>query len=257
MSAPPIVLRTLRGTGEPFQGNTGPLGAQPDGTNGFNMMDDITRRAASLGVAHYPVPYYASIAPAGGTKMFHESYADGYRRAQLADADGHPTIWAFYSLGALIGGDLLAAGALGNCVGAILISDPMRHSKQIDPECKVNRAHYGCVDRRFITTTTEFHQISAPDDPISALAATNGFRTLAQAITGVRQPWNVGFLDLNATLDAVRRYLGTPPNAILRTPARPSRHVIYNSEKMPGSTKTYTGHAADLVEQMIRRHRAA
>lgn len=257
MSQLPIVLRTLRGTGEPFQGRSENLGAQPGPHNLPNMMDDITRRAAKLGVAHYPVPYYASIAPAGGTKMFHESYADGYRRAQLADADGHPTIWAFYSLGALIGGDLLASGALANCIGAILISDPMRHSKQIEPECRVNRAHYGCVDRRFITTTTEFHQISAPDDPISALAATNGFRLLAQAITGVRQPWNVGYLDLNATMDAVRRYLGTPPNTVLRTPARTSRHVIYNTEKMPGANKTYTEHAADLVEQMITKHRAA
>ncbi|AET09758.1 hypothetical protein [Gordonia phage GTE5] len=255
MAQKKIVLRSLRGTGEPFQGSIDVLGAQPGIHNLPNMLDDITRACAEVDVAHYPVPYYASIAPAGGTKMFHESYADGYRRAQLADAQGLPSIWIGYSLGAGILGDLLAAGDLPNCIGAILLSDYERHSKQIDPACKVNAAHYGCVDRRFITTSAQVVQLSAPDDPISALPATNGFRLLAQAVTGIRQPWNVGFLDLSATLDAVRRYLGTPP--IGNAPARASTHVGYNRVRMPGSTKTYTQYGAEHAVRMIEEYRAA
>ena len=251
-----IILRSLRGTGEPLQLPTNPQAVDLGSVDRPNMMDDLTRAAAVLGVAHKPVPYYASIAPAGGTKMFHESYHDGWRRAELADAEDSPTIWIGYSLGALILGDLMAAGELANCIGMILFADPLRHQRQIDNN-GVNPAYYGAAGNRWIPNLhTPVYSYSAPDDPISALPPGNGFRLLAQAVTGLPQPWNVGYLDMGATLGAVQRYLGTPEGVpvIMGTP-KISRHVIYGTEKMPGSTRTYTQAGADAVRRIINTHK--
>ncbi|WGH20803.1 lysin B [Gordonia phage Commandaria] len=235
-----IVLRTLRGTGEPLEGG---------------MLGDIVEACERMGVRHRPVQYHASIAPVGGTKMFHESYHDGWHRGAVADAEGIPSVWAAYSLGALIAGDLAAAGQLSNCIGLILLSDPNRHSKQIAPECRVNPAYYGCVDRRFIRAGYPVWQISVADDPISACSPTNGFRMLAAAVAGRPQPpFHPGFLNIGETLSAVRRYLGTPP--VGNTPARPSRHVVYSTERMPGAQHiTYTKFAAMKAEEAIINYR--
>lgn len=247
-----IVVRSMRGTGEPYQNVRGVYGAQP-GNNQGNMMDDVVRAAYAEGVAHIPVDYYASIAPAGGMKMFHETYHDGWRKASLADAEGVPTIWIGYSLGALILGDLLAAGELANCIGMILFADPLRHRVQID-NTGVDRAFYGAAGARWIPNLTQpVYSFSAPDDPISALSAGNGFRLLAQIVTGAPQPWNVGYLDMAATIAACQRYLGTP--SIAGAHAKISRHVCYGVERMPGSTMTYTKAGAAAAATIIRKHR--
>ncbi|AXH50299.1 lysin B [Gordonia phage GrootJr] len=237
-----IVLRTMRGTGEPLESP---------------MMNDIVEACRELGVPHRPVQYWASIAPAGGTKMFHESYADGWHRGAVADAEGPASIWVGYSLGALIAGDLAAAGELANCILMILISDPLRHDRQIAPECRVPRGLYGCAGSRYIPDANfPVVSLSVPNDPISALEHWNGFRQIASVITGTPQRWDVGNANIGAIVDAARRYLGTPPNRLLGTPAKPSRHVVYNSEKMPGLPVTYTQFAARAAEQAIEDYRA-
>lgn len=252
-----VVLRSLRGTGEPFQGYNGPYGAQPRkgaGINEPNMMDDITIALRNLAVGHYPVPYYASIAPAGGTKMFHESYHDGWRRATLADASGKPTIWVGYSLGALILGDLMAAGELANCIGMILLADPLRAPGECANE-GVDRKFYGCAGQRKISSTRPVYQLSAPDDPISALPRGNGFRLFAQAVTGMPQPLDPGYFNVPEIVGAAKRYLGTPPLAA-GMKAKASRHVIYATEKAPGDSRTYTKIGADLAVDMVNRYRS-
>ncbi|AXH66064.1 lysin B [Gordonia phage Pleakley] len=218
------------------------------------MMDDITVALRNLDrpVGHYPVPYYASIAPAGGTKMFHESYHDGWRRATLADASGQPTIWVGYSLGALILGDLMAAGELANCIGMILFADPLRPAGVCSNKGPSPR-EYGCAGNRAIKTSVPVYQFSAPDDPISSLSRGNGFRLLAQAVTGMPQPLDPGYFDINALIGAVRRYLGTPP--IAGIPAKVSRHVVYRTEKAPGDSRTYTKIGADLAVDLVNNYR--
>lgn len=250
-----IVLRSMRGTGEPLQSPlvpgdhwSGKLNGQP------NMMDDIVRACADMGVEHRPVDYFASIAPFGGMKMFHETYHDGWRKAELADGEGRPSIWIGYSFGALILGDLMAAGELANCIGLILLADPLRHQRQVDNQ-GVNPAYYGAAGARWIPNlTTPVYSYSAPDDPISALPATNGFRLLAQIVTGAPQKWNVGFIDMGATLGACQRYLGTP--SIAGSPAKISRHVIYGIENMLGTKTTYTKAAATAAAKIITEHRS-
>lgn len=239
-----IILRTMRGTGEPLQTPTDPL-TFTSGLGQPNMMDDLVRAASAKGVRHEPVDYYAQIAPAGGTRTFQESYHDGWRKAELADGKGIPTIWAGYSLGALILGDLMAAGELANCVGMILFADPLRHHEQISNP-GVSRSFYGCVGARRIPNNAPLWTYSAPDDPISALAAGNGFRLFAQLVTGAPQRWLPGFIDFGATLAAVERYLGKPGKA--------SRHVIYGTEKMPQSNQTYTQSGAGAVTFLINNH---
>ncbi|AVE00678.1 lysin B [Gordonia phage Buggaboo] len=259
-----VLIRTLRGTGEPLQQPNSPLGAQPgwppsSGNGVFNpgnMSDEIVREVATLGVRHVPIPYPASIAPAGGTKMFHQSYAEGYRAMEIAGADPRPTIYFGYSLGAIIAGDAAAAGDLPNCIGLILISDPLRHPDQIVPECGVGKHLYGCAGKRFIAINAPVYSYSVRDDTISALAADNGFRLFSDIVTGYRQPWKVGYANLGAIADAAAKYLGTPPTEIFgrKTPAKPSRHVVYNSENMPLMPMTHTAHAAGKAMQIAANH---
>ncbi|UTN91382.1 lysin B [Gordonia phage Outis] len=258
-----VLIRTLRGTGEPLQQpNHDTLGAQPGvglgmrPTNPSNMLDEVVREVGKLGVRHMPVPYPASIAPAGGTKMFHQSYAEGYRALEIAGADPRPTIYAGYSLGAILAGDAAAAGDLPNCIGLILISDPLRHPNQIVPECGVAKHLYGCAGKRLITGNFPIYSYSVRDDSISALAGDNGFRIFAQLITGYRQPWQVGYANLGAISDAAAKYLGTPPSELFgrKTPAKPSRHVVYNTEKMPLMPMTYMAHAAGKAMQIAANH---
>ncbi|QFP97703.1 lysin B [Gordonia phage NadineRae] len=257
-----IAIRSLRGTGEPLQWHIGDYGAQPRpgwGINEPNMMDDIVKAGRELEVGHYPVPYHASIAPAGGTKMFHESYHDGWQKVTKTDAtSGTANIWIGYSLGALILGDVAAAGELNNCIGMILLSDPAMPKGGAHPACKVPSDRYGCTGSRAISGPFPKYWISASDDPISALSQGNGFRAIASVVTGEPQPFNPGYLNVPAIIDAVRRYLGTPPVDVAGRrvqEAVPSRHVIYASERMPGSTQTYTAFAGTLVKEMINRHK--
>ena len=254
MTSPPITdiaLRTLRGTGEPFQSMSGVYGAQPE-DNDFNMTDDIVRAARELGVGHYPVNYYASIAPAGGLKRFDESYYNGWNAAARADAEGIPTIWVGYSLGALILGDLAAAGELNNCIGMVLLADPTRHRSQVG-NAGVPKNNFGCVGERKIPEHIPLSSKVAPDDPIGSLPDENGFRLLAQAVTGIPQSWNLGYVNLGAMLDAVAKYLGTPGFGPQRPKA--SRHVIYNTENEPGLNMTYTKAAGVFVQGIINNHR--
>lgn len=255
-----ITLKSLRGTGEDFQGLSGIYGAQPGGATGSNMMDDVTVALREhLGVVHLPVNYYASIAPAGGTKMFHESYADGWDKAVSSDGDQNPSIWVGYSLGALILGDLLAAGALKNCIGAILFADPYRpagvcHNKGVHP------GDYGCAGNRPIIQSDAVEQIpvyqfAAPDDPITTLPRGNGFRLFAEIVTGKAQPFNPGYLNLNDIVSATGRYLGTPKTKW--TPSKISRHVVYNRENAPGEDRTYTQIAAGLAVDLVENYRVA
>ncbi|AKJ72350.1 hypothetical protein AU099_gp07 [Gordonia phage GTE8] len=237
-----IVLRTLRGTGEPLESP---------------MMTDIVEACAALDVPHRPVQYYASIAPAGGTRMFHESYADGWHRAAKADAEGPASIWVGYSLGGIIAGDVAAAGELSNCILLILLSDPLRAANQVAPECRVPKDYYGCAGSRYISTGNfPVLSLSVHDDPISSLPRGNGFRQIASVVTGQPQPLAIEQVtNIGAILSAARRYLGTPPNRLVGTPAIPSRHVVYNTEKMPGAPMTYTQFAARRAKEAILKHR--
>ncbi len=212
--------------------------------------------AKEHGIRHAPVRYPASIAPAGGLKMFHESVAEGKANAIAADAEGQPSIWVGYSLGALILGDLLAQSKLKNCIGAILLSDPKRHPRQIATECMVSDHLSGCAGSRFIpdSAAKPVIQISIPDDPISALPRGNGFRVISDAVTGYSQEWKLGYADLLSVANAVSRYTGTPP--IGDAPARGSRHVSYGIEDMPYflSKTTYVEFAAQLANEIANSH---
>lgn len=232
-----FMVRSLRGTGESL--------------GGVNMMTPIVTALQAIGATHQPIPYPASIAPAGGTKMFHESVADGRALARIANEDGIPSIWIGYSLGAYILGDLLDEGILDNCFGAILISDPKRAKGQVHPDCKVRNDLYGIAGARPIQMEN-VHSFSAHNDPISALPYNNGMRAIADIITGGSQPWQLGYVDVGQMLGALGRYLGRGP--IGRIPAEPSRHVIYDTENMPGQSVTYIGKAAEEAVKIARSY---
>ncbi|WP_328856931.1 hypothetical protein OG579_17185 [Williamsia herbipolensis] len=215
MTRPRLIL--FRGTGEPLHGGMlGPL------THGLPAGVDVVEAA-----------YRAEIPPLG-TQPLPASVAQGRRMAVDLDRHG-PWVGAGYSLGAYLLGHAVAADHLQNCLGVVLLADPLRDRRQVSNN-GVGRDRWGIAGERWVPGRVRSYAI--PDDPITALSRSNPMRFVSDLVTGRRQPFG-GLWPAGAGASAVWRYAAT------------GRHTAYGVERMPGDHRTYVEAARDDVLAML------
>lgn len=165
------------------------------------------------------------------------------------DAKGEPWVGVGYSLGAMGLGDSIEKDGIQHCLGIVQIADPLRSRTQYSNR-GVSPNSWGCAGERRITHA-KWESFAIPDDPITSCPGDNGFRSIADLVTGLHQPLPAQWWNAGATLDQVMKYLLGNPNTNPDDGFHLSRHVAYGVEKMPYDSRTYMQAAADVVADFV------
>ena len=199
---------------------------------GANMLSGVVRGLADVVELDYP----AEIAPIG-TRSLAQSEVIGRAALRAIDALGQPWVAPAFSLGALTLGNFVVLDKPRNLRGVVLLADPLRHRNQV-AHGGVVRTNFGLGGERFISGV-EVHSFAIPDDPITSCPGDNGLRTIADLITGRRQPTPARWWDAWGTIEQAKKYLVG------------GRHTAYASERMPGDSRTYVQAARDALVGML------
>lgn len=195
------------------------------------MLAGVTR-----GIEAIDLDYPAQIRPIGALTLA-ESVTRGRAALRAIDGLGQPWTLSGFSLGAYLAGEYVMLDKPKNLRGVVLLADPLRHRNQV-AHGGVARTSFGLGGERFISGA-QVHSFAIPDDPITSCPGDNGLRTIADLITGRRQPTPARWWDAWGTIEQAKRYLVG------------GRHTAYGSERMPGDSRTYVQAARDALIGML------
>lgn len=181
--------------------------------------------------------YPAEVAPIG-IRTLQQSVVIGRAALRSIDALGGPWVGVGFSLGAYTLTEYAMLDRPKNLKGLVLLGNPLRPRGHV--------AHPGVPTSRcgiageVPIVGVPVYDFAIPDDPITSCPIDNGLRSIADLVSGRRQPTPARWWDAFGTIDWARKYLG--PN---------SRHVAYGIEKVPASDRSYVQAARDAVVGLL------
>ncbi|WP_155826719.1 hypothetical protein [Jongsikchunia kroppenstedtii] len=137
-----------------------------------------------------------------------------------------------------------------NCRGIVQVADPLRAAGQVNNRGVANTS-WGCAGQRQLSGPWPWYSFAIPDDPIASCPGDNGFRQIADMVTGLHQPIPAQWWNAGATLDQIMKHLVGNPNLDPSYTFHLSRHCAYAVENMPGSTQTYMQAVRAAVVSLI------